>query len=155
MADSRATALSSSIATREKRGDDFSSAATKEQTQPSAYAGMLLGDIVMKLLISALFLTLLVPCAANADSSDSPEIAACKATGILALKEKSPTVHDMVLDMDTAVIAKANTEIEGIAVRTVVMGDVYLEKKGIGKAQHFLCLIGDKGKVLLTFFAAP
>lgn len=61
----------------------------------------------------------------------------------------------MVLDMDTIVVSKADTEIEGIPIRTVVMGDVYLEKKGAGKAQHFLCLIGEKGKVLLTFFAAP
>jgi hypothetical protein len=109
----------------------------------------------MKLLLSVLLLSALVPSIASADSSDSPEIAACKATGILALRENSPTIRDMVLDMDTAIIAKANTEIEGIAIRTVVMGDVYLEKKGTGKAQHFLCLIGDKGKVLLTFFAAP
>jgi hypothetical protein len=107
----------------------------------------------MKLLISALLLIVLVPSLASAESSDGPEIAACKATGILALKEKSPTVRDMILDMDTTIIAKADTEIEGIAIRTVVMGDVYLEKKGTGKAQHFLCLIGDKGKVLLTFFA--
>jgi hypothetical protein len=108
----------------------------------------------MKSLVSPLVLAFLVSSVANADTAESPEIAACKATGILALKEKSPTVRDMVLDMDTAIIAKADTEIEGIAVRTVVMSDVYLEKKGTGKAQHFLCLIGDKGKVLLTFFAA-
>lgn len=86
---------------------------------------------------------------------DSPEIAACKATGLLALKEKSPAVVDLVLDMDTLIVSKANTDIEGTPVRTVVMGVAYLEKKGTGKAQHFLCLIGDKGKVLLTFFAVP
>jgi hypothetical protein len=80
----------------------------------------------MKSLISALVLAFFVSSFANADSAESPEIAACKATGILALKEKSPTVRDMILDMDTAIIAKADTEIEGIAVRTVVMGDVYL-----------------------------
>jgi hypothetical protein len=91
----------------------------------------------------------------NAQTADNPEIAACKATGILALKEKSPAVRDLVLDLDTMVVAKANTEIEGIPIRTVIMGDVYLEKKVTGKAQHFLCLIGEKGKVLLTFFAGP
>jgi hypothetical protein len=108
---------------------------------------------LMKFLLKATLLAAIVPSVANAQTPDSPEIAACKATGILALKEKSPSVRDMILDMDTAIVAKANTEIEGIPVRTVVMGDVYLEKKGTGKAQHFLCLIGDKGKVLLTFFA--
>lgn len=92
---------------------------------------------------------------ASAQTPDNPEIAACKATGILALKEKSPAIRDIILDMDTMVVSKADTEIEGVAVRAVIMGDVYLEKKEMGKARHFLCLIGDKGKVLLTFFATP
>jgi len=91
----------------------------------------------------------------NAQTPDNPEIAACKATGILALKEKSPSLRDLVFDMDTMVVSKANTEIEGIPIRAVIMGDVYLEKKVTGNAQHFLCLIGEKGKVLLTFFAGP
>jgi hypothetical protein len=90
-----------------------------------------------------------------AQTSDDPEIAACKATGILALKEKAPTVRDLIIDMETMVVSKANTEIEGIPIRTIIMGDVYLERKGTEKPKHFLCLIGDKGKVLLTFFAAP
>ena len=93
--------------------------------------------------------------AARAESADNVEIAACKATSILALKEKSPTLRDIILDMDTMSVSKASTEIEGIPVRGVIMGDAYLEKKETGKAQHFLCLIGEKGKVLLTFFAAP
>jgi len=92
---------------------------------------------------------------AGAQTIDNPEIAACKATGILALKEKSPTVRDLVMDMDTMVVSKATTEIEGIPIRTVIIGDVYLERKATGKAKHFLCLIGEKGKVLLTFFAVP
>jgi hypothetical protein len=75
--------------------------------------------------------------------------------GLLALKERSPTVQDIILDMDTITVSKANAQIEGTAIRTVVMGEVYLEKKGTGKAQQFLCLIGEKGKVLLTFFVAP
>jgi hypothetical protein len=111
--------------------------------------------LILKLLLTlTLIASAMALSAANAQT-ENPEIAACKATGILALKEKSPAVHDMVLDMDTILVAKANTEIEGIPVRTVVIGDVYLEKKGTGKAQRFLCLIGEKGKVLLTFFAAP
>ena len=107
------------------------------------------------LLIISLILSPMATAPASAQTTDSPEIAACKATGILALKEKSPTVRDLVLDMDTMVVSKANTEIEGIPIRTVIMGDVYLEKKVTGKAQRFLCLIGEKGKVLLTFFVAP
>ncbi len=108
------------------------------------------------LLISSLCLGVVAAALpAQAQTADNPEIAACKATGILALKEKSPTVRDVILDMDTMVVSKADTEIEGIPVRAVVMGDAYLEKAKTGKAQHFLCLIGEKGKVLLTFFVAP
>jgi hypothetical protein len=108
------------------------------------------------LLISSLLLSLVaVATPASAQTADNPEIAACKATGLLALKEKSPAVRDLLLDMDTMVVSKADTEIEGVPVRSVIMGDVYLEKAKTGKAQHFLCLIGEKGKVLLTFFVAP
>ena len=106
------------------------------------------------LLLSTLILSA-TPFCADAQTAENPEIAACKATGILALKEKSPAVRDVILDMDTFLVSKANTEIEGVPIRTVVMGDVYLEKKETGKAQRFLCLIGEKGKVLLTFFAVP
>jgi hypothetical protein len=91
--------------------------------------------------------------AASAEPADTVAIAACKATAILALKEKSPAIRDIILDMDTISVSKASTEIEGVPLRTVIMGDAYLEEKETGKAQHFLCLIGDKGKVLLTFFA--
>ena len=37
-------------------------------------------------------------------------------------------------------------------MRTIVMGDAYFERKGTEKPYRFVCLIGDKGKVLLTFF---
>src|SRR3954465_10993264 len=53
-----------------------------------------------------------------------------------------------------APVSKANTKIEDTPVRTIIMGEVYLERKETGKSQQFLCLIGEKGKVLLTFFTA-
>ena len=85
---------------------------------------------------------------------DSAVIDACRATGLVALKERSPAVKDLVLDMESLVVAKANTNIEGIPIRTVVLGEAYLERKETGKNQRFVCLIGEKGKVLLTFFTA-
>ncbi len=91
---------------------------------------------------------------AHAQTPDSPEIAACKATGLVALKETSPSVKELVLDMETLTVAKANTKVENVPVRTIIMGEVYLERKETGKSRHFLCLIGEKGKVLLTFFSA-
>ena len=91
---------------------------------------------------------------AQAQSPDDPELAACKATALTALRERSPSVKDIVLDLDTLTVAKANTKVEDTPVRTIVMGDAYLERKETGKSQRFLCLVGEKGKVLLTFFTA-
>ncbi len=90
--------------------------------------------------------------AAQAQAPDDPEIAACKATGLVALKERSPSIKDIIFDMDALTVSKANTKIEDTPVRTVIMGEVYLERKETGKSQRFLCLIGEKGKVLMTFF---
>ena len=89
---------------------------------------------------------------ARAQAPNDPEVEACRSTGLLALRERSPSVRDLILDMDTLVMARANTKIEDTPVRTIIMGDAYPERKETGKSQRFLCLIGEKGKVLLTFF---
>ena len=110
----------------------------------------------MKIWVAASLLTLLASStsalAQVADSPDSPELAACKATALVALKERSPSVRDIVFDMESLSVSKANTSVEDVPVRTIIMAEAYLERKETGKSQHFLCLIGDKGKVLLTFF---
>jgi hypothetical protein len=82
----------------------------------------------------------------------SPELEACKSTGLLALKERNSAVSDVLIDPDGVTIAKADTKVEDTAVRTIIMGDAYLERKEGSKPYRFLCLIGEKGKVLLTFF---
>jgi hypothetical protein len=84
----------------------------------------------------------------------APAIDACRASGLIALQENSPSVKDLAIDMDTLLISKANTHVEDVPVRMVMIGDAYLERKGVGKPQRFVCLIGEKGKVLLTFFMA-
>jgi hypothetical protein len=38
--------------------------------------------------------------------------------------------------MDTITVSKANTKIEDTPVRTIIMGEVYLERKETGKSQH-------------------
>ena len=108
----------------------------------------------MRILIPTALLTAAVLCSgtAQAQAPNDSEVAACKATGLVALKERSPSVKDIILDMETLAISKANTKIEDTPVRTVIMGEVYLERKETEKSQRFLCLIGEKGKVLLTFF---
>jgi hypothetical protein len=84
----------------------------------------------------------------------SPEADACKASGLLALKEKVPQVKDVMIDLDSAKIINADTAIEGVPVRTVVIGDAYVEQGNKDKPRTLVCLIGDKGKVLMTLFSA-
>jgi hypothetical protein len=84
----------------------------------------------------------------------SPEADACKASGLLALKERAPQVKDVMIDLDSAKIINADTAIEGVPVRTVVIGDAYVEQGSKDKPRTLVCLIGDKGKVLMTLFSA-
>jgi hypothetical protein len=83
----------------------------------------------------------------------SPEADACKASGLIALKQKYPQVKDVLIDLDSAKIIKADTTIEDVPVRTVVIGDAYVERTKTTKPQTLVCIIGDKGKVLLTLFS--
>jgi hypothetical protein len=105
-------------------------------------------------LIAALLLTALLANTAQAQSPNDPAVDACQASGLIALKERSPSVKDLILDRETLLVSKADTHVEDVPIRTVMMGEAYLEKKGIGKPQRFVGLIGEKGKVLLTFFMA-
>lgn len=90
-----------------------------------------------------------------AQTKEDPSVTACKATGLIALQAKSPDVTDLVLDMESLAVSKADTKVEDVSVKTVILGEAYLSRKGVsGKADRFVCLIGDKGKVLLTFFTA-
>src|SRR5271156_5224863 len=83
----------------------------------------------------------------------SPEADACKASGLLALKQKFPQVKDVLIDLDSAKVIKADTTIENVPIRTVVIGDAYGERTKTSKPQTLVCVIGDKGKVLLTLFS--
>ena len=98
---------------------------------------------------------LLVACltveAANAQGAN-PELEACRTTGLLALRERNPAIKDITLDVDGMTVAKANTKVEDTPIKTIVIGDAYLEKGKNDTRRTFLCLIGEKGKVLLTFF---
>jgi hypothetical protein len=98
---------------------------------------------------------LLVPLIASAASAAtlSPEADACKASGLLALKQKHPQVKDVLIDLDSAKIIKADTTIENVPIRTIVIGDAYIERTKTSKPQTLVCVIGDKGKVLMTLFS--
>jgi hypothetical protein len=83
----------------------------------------------------------------------SPEADACKASGLIALKQKSPQVKDVQIDLDSARVINADTKIEDVPVKTVVIGEAYIERSKSQKPQTFFCIIGEKGKVLLTLFS--
>jgi hypothetical protein len=92
---------------------------------------------------------------ASSQTADNPTVAACKATGLLALQAQAPDITDLVFDMDTLAISAAETEIENVAVTAVVLGEAYIvRKQQTTKPDRFVCLLGEKGKVLLTFFTA-
>ena len=92
---------------------------------------------------------------AVAQTADDPTVAACKATGLLALQAQAPEITDLVFDMETLAISAADTKIEDTAVTAVVLGDAYIvRKERSDKPDRFVCLLGEKGKVLLTFFTS-
>jgi hypothetical protein len=82
----------------------------------------------------------------------NPELEACRSTGLIALRERNPSIKDVSFDVDGMTVAKANVKVEDTPIKTIVIGDAYLEKGKQDTRRTFLCLIGEKGKVLLTFF---
>jgi hypothetical protein len=100
--------------------------------------------------VAGLFLQPLVGTASAQNTN--PELEACRSSGLIALKERNPSVSNVSLDMDSMTVAKANAKVEDTPIRTVIIGDAYLEQGKKDTRRTFLCLIGEKGKVLLTFF---
>jgi len=87
-------------------------------------------------------------------SSDAPEIDACTASGLIALKERSPAIKDVTLDLDSVRVVKMkNSKIANVEIKAIVLGEVNIEKKKSSKPQDLICILGDKGKVLLTIFS--
>jgi hypothetical protein len=85
-------------------------------------------------------------------AQEEPEAAACRASATATLRETTPDVKDVILDLDSLTIAKADTKIQDIAIRAFVVGDAYLKTDKSDKPRTMICLIGDNGKALLTFF---
>ena len=80
------------------------------------------------------------------------EVDACRLSGLVALQERSSAIKDLIFDIDGLAISKADTKVEDTPVKMVIMGDAYLQREKTDKPNRFVCLIGEKGKVLLTFF---
>lgn len=98
---------------------------------------------------------LMAATAMAAQAEIDPAVTACKSTGLIALKEKSPEITDVIMDMESLAVSKSDTKVEDVPVTTVVLGEAYISRGGkTGKSDRFVCLIGEKGKVLLTYFTA-
>ena len=86
--------------------------------------------------------------------SDAPEIDACTASGLIALKERSPAIKDVTLDLDSVRVVKMkSSKIANVEIKAIVLGEVNIEKKKSSKPQDLICILGEKGKVLLTIFS--
>lgn len=60
-----------------------------------------------------------------------------------------------MIDIESVAVSKADTKAEDVAIKTVVLGEAYIGRNGkTGTPDRFVCLLGEKGKVLLTFFTA-
>lgn len=84
----------------------------------------------------------------------SPELASCRATALRSLSISDPGIKDIYFDEDGITMATAETSIEGIPITRVIMGQASFRSDQTDSSRSFLCLIGEKGKVLLTFFTA-
>jgi hypothetical protein len=110
--------------------------------------------MIFRLFIAALFSTI-ISLSAQAQTANDSAVSACKATGFLALKERSEDITDLVIDVESVAVSPADTRVEDVAIKTVVLGEAYIARNGAtGKPDRFVCLLGEKGKVLLTFFTA-
>ena len=104
----------------------------------------------MRFVLAVLASTILP--AASAFAQAPAEVEACRLSGLAALKERSPSLEHLTFDMESLAISKAATRVEDTPIRMVVMGDAYLQREKSDKPNRFVCLISDKGKVVLTFF---
>ena len=57
---------------------------------------------------------LLIPLPGHAQNPNDPTIEACRTTGLIALKEQSPPLRDLVFDVESLAVSKANTSVEDI-----------------------------------------
>lgn len=80
--------------------------------------------------------------AGHTQTKNDAAVKACQSTGLIALKERSTAITDLVLDMETLAVSAADTKVENVAVKTVVMGDAYIATGGeTGKPNRsFACL---------------
>ncbi|MCK0209578.1 hypothetical protein MWN33_16220 [Starkeya koreensis] len=83
---------------------------------------------------------------------DMQRVATCKADALAKLKLRSPSITDIYIDVDGLTIAQAEAKLGDTPVKGVIMGEAYIQRDRSDSANRFLCLTGEKGEVLFTFF---
>lgn len=83
---------------------------------------------------------------------DMQRVAACKAEALKKLKQRSPSIDDIYMDVDGLTIAQADAKLGDTEVKGVIMGEAYIQRDRSDTANRFLCLTGANGNVLFTFF---
>ena len=78
---------------------------------------------------AVLFLAVLFTIDTTSAQVANPELEACRATGLIALRERNSAIKDVSLDMDSMTVAKANTKVEDTPIRTIIVGDAYLAQR--------------------------
>ncbi|GGF50003.1 hypothetical protein GCM10007301_06570 [Azorhizobium oxalatiphilum] len=84
--------------------------------------------------------------------NDTTLVLACKQKALVLIRQKSPSVEDIFIDMDGLTVAKADTMVGNTKVVGVMMGEAYIQRDQTDNIHRFLCLTGEGGKVLMTFF---
>lgn len=79
-------------------------------------------------------------------------VAACKTQALAKLKQRSPSIDDIYIDVDGLTIAEADAKLGDTDVKGVIMGEAYIQRDRSDSANRFLCLTGPDDKVLFTFF---
>ncbi len=79
-------------------------------------------------------------------------VLACKERALSILRQRSPSIEDLFVDMDGVTVAKADVSVGDTKIHTVIMGEAYIQRDQTDKVHRFLCLTGESGKVLMTFF---
>jgi len=80
------------------------------------------------------------------------QVEECRKVGLAALKQRSPSLDQITLDMDSIAISKADTRVGETPIKMIIMGEAYLQRDKTDKPNRFLCLLSNDDKVVLTFF---
>ncbi|QTL03310.1 hypothetical protein J5J86_21620 [Aquabacter sp. L1I39] len=92
-----------------------------------------------------------VPAGPAAGVKETDLALACKDRALTILKQRSPSIEDIFIDMDGLTIAEADLAVGNTKIRNVLMGEAYIQRDRSDKVHRFLCLTGEGDTVLLTF----